>query len=187
MSLQLLSPPAIEPVTLSDAKLHLKVDVADDDALITRLLAAARARAEWHTGRVFITQSWIQWIDRWPACGAIELQLAPLQSVTSVTTYALDDSATVLDPATYQVDSASSPARVSLKANVVPPTNLRAMNAIAVEFTAGYGDAASDVPAPIIEAMLEIIAFLYENRGEAPVELPLDALALLAPYRVINF
>jgi len=72
MSLQLLSPPAIEPVTLSDAKLHLKVDVADDDALITRLLAAARARAEWHTGRAFITQSWIQWIDRWPACAVAE-------------------------------------------------------------------------------------------------------------------
>jgi uncharacterized phiE125 gp8 family phage protein len=76
---------------------------------------------------------------------------------------------------------------LTLKSNVSPPIALRAMNAIAVEFTVGYGDAASDVPAPIVEAILEIIAFLYENRGEAPAELPLDALALLAPYRVINF
>ena len=113
--------------------------------------------------------------------------MPPLQSVTSVTTYALDDSATVLDPATYQVDTASSPSRLTLKATVLPPINLRAMNAVAVQFTAGYGDNASDVPAPIVEAILEIVAFLYENRGEAPAELPLDVLALLAPYRVFHF
>jgi uncharacterized phiE125 gp8 family phage protein len=187
MSLQLITPPAIEPVTLADAKAHLKVDVTDDDALITRLISAARARAEWHTGRGFITQSWRLWRDCWPECGVIEIPLPPLQSVTSVTTYALDDSATVLDPAAYQTDAASSPARLTLKANVLPPINTRAMNAIAIEFTAGYSDDASDVPAPIVEAILEIIAFLYENRGEAPAELPLDALALLAPYRLINF
>jgi uncharacterized phiE125 gp8 family phage protein len=187
MSLELLTPPATEPVTLSDAKAHLKVDVTDDDALITRLLTAARARAEWHTGRALITQSWRLWRDAWPCSGIVEIPLPPLQSVASVTTYALDDSATVLDPATYQVDAASSPARLALKANVVPPINTRAMNAVAIEFTAGYGDDASDVPAPIVEAILEIVAFLYENRGEAPAELPLDILALLAPYRLINF
>ena len=139
MSLSLNTPPAAEPVTLDDAKAHLKVDTTDDDALITSLISAARARAEWHTGRAFVTQSWTLWLDGWP--GIIEIPLPPLQSVASVTAFALDDSATVLDAATYQVDTASSPARLTLKPNASPPVALRRINAIAIAFTAGYGDA----------------------------------------------
>jgi len=186
MSLQLVTPPSIEPVTLADAKLHLKVDTSDDDALITRLIAAARARAEWHTGRALHTQSWILWLDCWPPCGIIEIPLPPLQSVAAVTVYAPDDSAGVLDPATYQVDVASAPARLTLKSTVSQPTSLRAINAVAIAFTAGYGDVATDVPAGFRAAILELIAFLYEHRGEAPAELPLDVLALLAPFRVFH-
>jgi uncharacterized phiE125 gp8 family phage protein len=81
---------------------------------------------------------------------------------------------------------ASAPARLALKANASPPVNLRALNAIAIAFTAGYGDAESDVPAPIREAILEIVADLYANRGDTAEEPSLAALALLAPYRVIN-
>ncbi|HSC17643.1 MAG TPA: head-tail connector protein [Rhizomicrobium sp.] len=186
MSLQLITPPAVEPVTLADAKLHLKVDTSDDDALIARLITAASARAEWHTGRALNTQSWILWLDCWPPCGIVEIPLPPLQSVSAVTVYALDDSATVLDPATYQVDAASSPARVVLKSTVLPPMNQRAINSVAIAFTAGYGDAATDVPAGLRAGILELIAFLYEHRGEAPAELPIDVLALLAPFRVFH-
>jgi uncharacterized phiE125 gp8 family phage protein len=186
MSLQLVTPPAAEPVTLADAKLHLKIDTSDDDALITRLITAARARAEWHTGRALNTQSWILWLDCWPSCGVIEIPLPPLQDVSSVTVYAPDDSATVLDAATYQVDAASAPARLTLKSTVLPPTNLRAINSVAIAFTAGYGDAADDVPGGFRAAILELVAFLYEHRGEAPVELPLDVLALLAPFRLLH-
>ena len=182
MSLQLTTPPSLEPVTLAQAKAHLKVDTSDDDALITALISAARARAEWHTGRALIAQGWTLWLDAWP--DVIAIPLPPLQSVTSVTTYARDDSAHVLDASTYTVDTASN--RLALKDACAPPTNLRRLNAIAVAFTAGYGSAATDVPALLREAILELIAFLYENRGEAPAELPLDCLALLAPYRILK-
>ena len=77
MSLQLITPPALEPVTLDEAKAHLKVDTTDDDALIERLIAAARARAEWHTGRAFLTQSWILWLDCWPPLDVAEIPLPP--------------------------------------------------------------------------------------------------------------
>jgi uncharacterized phiE125 gp8 family phage protein len=201
MSLQLISPPAIEPVTLDEAKAHLKVDTTDDDALITALITAARARAEWHTGRAFITQSWTLSLDAWPGiaadCGlppalsatppaAIEIPLPPLQAVTSITTYARNDAATVLDSSLYQVDTASKPARIALKFGVTPPMDLRAMNAIVIAFTAGYGDAEANVPAPIHAAILEMIADAYTNRGDSSGELPLDALALLAPYRIVK-
>jgi uncharacterized phiE125 gp8 family phage protein len=186
MSLQNITPPAVEPVTLADAKLHLKVDTPDDDALITRLIATARARAEWHTGRALNTQDWILWLDCWPDWGIVEISLPPLQSVSAVTLYARDDSATVVDPATYQVDAASAPARLTLKSTVLPPTNLREINSVAIAFSAGYGDAADDVPAGFRAAILDLVAFLYEHRGEGPADLPLDVLALLAPFRVMH-
>ncbi|MBV8800472.1 MAG: hypothetical protein JO208_11785, partial [Alphaproteobacteria bacterium] len=141
----------------------------------------------WHTGRALNTQSWILWLDCWPSYGIVEIPLPPLQSVTSVTVYAPDDTASVLDPATYQVDAVSSPARLTLKSTVLPPINLRAINSVATAFTAGYGSNATDVPAGFRAAILELIAFLYEHRGDAPAELPIDVLALLAPLRVLHF
>ncbi|MEJ1967097.1 MAG: head-tail connector protein [Rhizomicrobium sp.] len=186
MPLELIAPPAAEPVSLADAKAHLKVDTGDDDALIARLIAAARARAEWHTGRALVTQGWTFWLDAWPLCGAIEIPLPPLQSVTSVTLYARDGTSSVMNAALYTVDAASSPARLALKQTVAPPDALRRINAVAIAFTAGYGDAGA-VPVPLQQAILALIAFLYENRGEAPAELPADCLALLAPYRVLKF
>ncbi|HEY0282981.1 MAG TPA: head-tail connector protein, partial [Rhizomicrobium sp.] len=84
MSLTLVTPPAAEPVTLAEAKAHLKVDTSADDALITSLIVAARARAEWHSGCAFVTQSWTLWLDAWPRNGLVEIPLPPLQSVTQV-------------------------------------------------------------------------------------------------------
>lgn len=185
MPLALNTPPAAEPVTLAEAKLHLKVDTADDDTLITRLIAAARARAEWHTGRAFVTQGWTLHLDCWPGTGVIELPLPPLQSVSSIVTTARDGSTATLSPALYTVDTASAPARIALAANTAPPTNLRAIDAIAIAFTAGYGDATT-VPPAIKEAILDLAAAMYANRGDLPEELPLDALALLAPYRILK-
>ena len=98
----------------------------------------------------------------------------------SVTAYAPDGDATVLDSGGYTVDLAGS--RLLLK--TVPP-NLRAMNAVAVAFTAGYGDA-KDVPAPIVQAILQIVASLYEHRGGDAAPTPDTALALLAPYRILH-
>ena len=91
MPLTLTTPPAVEPVTLAEAKAHLKIDTTDDDALITALIPAARARAEWHTGRALVTQGWTLWLDAWP--DIIAIPLPPLQAVASVTVYARDDSA----------------------------------------------------------------------------------------------
>jgi uncharacterized phiE125 gp8 family phage protein len=181
MSLQLNTPPAAEPVSLAEAKAHLKMDAADDDALIATLIAAARARAEWHTGRAFVTQGWTLWLDRWPGDGCVEIPLPPLQGVASVTHYACDDSATVLDAGDYQV-AQGAPARVVLK-SAASPANLRAADAVAIAFTAGYGNAAA-VPALVRQAILQIVAGLYAHRGDDG--LPPDALALLEPYRILK-
>lgn len=186
MSLTLITPPAIEPVTLAEAKVHLKVDTTDDDALIMRAISGAGARAEWHVGRAFITQSWMLRLDCWPQSNLIEIPLPPLQVVNTITTYAMDDAATVLDPASYQVDTASAPARIVLRAGASPPLDLRAMDAVEIAFTAGYGDDETDVPAPIREAILEFVAHLYVHRGEDGGDPVVTAQALLAPYRMLK-
>lgn len=188
MPLQLNTPPAAEPVTLAQAKAWLRVDTGDDDALISSLIGAARARAEWHTGRAFVTQGWTLWLDCWPsyleggACA--EIPLPPLQGVTALTLYARDDSATVLGAGDYTVDAASQPGRVLLK-NCAALANLRAINAVAIAFTAGYG-AAGAVPGEIAQAILLIVAALYAHRGDDTVPTPDAALALLAPFRVVK-
>jgi uncharacterized phiE125 gp8 family phage protein len=178
MSLQLNTPPATEPVTLAQAKVWLKVETDDEDALITALIPAARARCEWHTGRAFVTQGWTLWLDRVGEC--VELPLPPLAGVETVTLYGADDAAHLLASDQYRVDV--SGARVLLKA---PHPGLRPRNAAAITFTAGYGDAA-DVPAPIASAILLLVTQLYEHRGDTAAPMPDQALALLAPYRVMK-
>lgn len=186
MSLTLNSPPAAEPVTLDEAKAHLKVDTTGEDALIASLIVAARARAEWHTGRALITQSWTLWLDAWPPDGVIEIPLPPLQSVTGVTAYAYDDTSSLLDVETYRVDVSSAPGRLQPKNVIVPPlVTLRSINALAIAFTAGYGDAAA-VPQAIKQAILCTIADLYSHRGDDDAVVSGTAAALLAPYRIFR-
>jgi uncharacterized phiE125 gp8 family phage protein len=146
MPLTLITPPLGEPVTLADARAYLKLDTSDDDALVNALITAARARAEWHTGRALMTQSWTLWLDAWPPGGVIDIALPPLRAVTSITTYARDDAPAVLDPARTVVDLAGN--RIALRPTTVLPPLLRNINAVAIAFTAGYG-AAPDVPQQI--------------------------------------
>jgi uncharacterized phiE125 gp8 family phage protein len=184
MSLELITAPAVEPVSLADAKAHLRVDTDDEDALITRLIAAARGAAERATGRAFVAQTWRLWLDVWPDDWAIEIPRPPLLGVNSVTTYDTSGNASVVGAGSYLVDVVSVPGRIVFKNTVLPPVNLREANAIAVEFEAGYGDEADDVPAGIVAGVLAWIAHLYERRGEGETPPPAQALALLAPYRV---
>lgn len=186
MPLSLTTPPAEEPVTLAEAKAHLKLDTDDDDTLVESLIAAARARAEWHTGRAFVRQGWTLWLDAWPYDGIVEIPLPPLVSVASVTTYAVDDTATVLDADSYRVDAVSAPGRLAIKNALSPPVvTLRTIDGIAIAYTAGYGEA-SAVPAAIKQAILCIVADLYANRGDADTLVGARAQGLLAPYRIFK-
>jgi len=182
MSLCLITPPASELVTLAEAKAHLKLDTSDDDALLGTLITAARARAEWHTGRAFVTQAWRLSLDAWPHGDIVEIPLPPLVSIAEVAVIASDSVRSVLDPAVYRVDTASQPGRVIFTDR---PQSLRRRDCLQIAFTAGYGDA-SAVPAPVREAILEIVADLYSHRGDDDDPVGLCGQALLAPYRIFK-
>lgn len=187
--LTLLVPPAAEPVTRDEAKAHLRVTDTAEDALIDRLIAVARAAAEAHTGRAFVTQSFRLARDDWPDKLCLPLPCPPLLAINDVRLYDAEGNASIWDASSYTVDTRFTPGRLCLRSGWTWPVPGRAQGGIEIDFHAGFGAAASDVPVAIRQAVLMLVAHLYENReavaGEAAVEIPSGAAALLAPYRVL--
>ena len=190
MAIVLTAAPALEPVSLADAKAHLRVDAADDDALIGNLITGARSELERGLGRAFITQSWTYYLDGWPRGFAVPLPVAPVQAVNQVRVYALDDSFAILPPASYLLDGLGSPPRLIRRGTLPWPVPLRPGNGIAIDVTCGHGSQPPDVPAALRIATLILVAHWYEHRelvepGAAPgVGLPEMVRDLIAPYRV---
>lgn len=197
--LVLVSGPAIEPVSLAEAKLHLRVDddQTAEDALILGLIRAAREQTEAQTRRALVTQTWDARYTAFPDDnGRLELPRAPLQSVASVAYLDSTGATTTLDPGDYMVDTASEPGAVVLAYGGAWPTpTLYPLAPVRVRFTAGYGEGAGDVPESIRAAMLLLVGHLYEHReavvtassasvGSLPLVQGVDAL--LWPYRVLR-
>src|SRR4051812_9447312 len=113
MSSILLTPPAVEPVTLADAKAYLRIDNDDDDAVISALIAGARSHIEAQTRRALITQSWRLVRDAWPGDGRIAGVPSPLQQVTAARVYRFDGTTQALDPPAFVSDFAAVPAIIS--------------------------------------------------------------------------
>lgn len=188
MTLKLITAPATEPVTLAEAKAQCRVDGADEDALITALIVAARQEAEHALGRALITQTWERVVDAFPQA-ELELGMPPVQSITSITYVDQAGSTQTLAGAAYVLDADSTPAFVLPAVTYSWPDTLDTANAVRVRFVAGYGNAAA-VPQAIKTWVLMRVATLYKFREEAAVgvsvtEVPSRHLdRLLDPYRV---
>ena len=189
MSLKLVTAPSAEPVSLIEAKAHLRVDIADDDTLITALIVAARKWCDEYTGRQFVTATWDWFLDGF--CQSFVVPIPPLQSVTSIKYLDTAGVEQTLDAGTYRVDAVSEPGRIALDYGKTWPSTYPVINAVTVRFVAGYG-AAGAVPEPIKQAMLILIGELYEQREESLVgtiqsSVPFGVRALLTPYKVWGF
>lgn len=163
-ALELITAPAEEPVSLSEAKAHLRVDIDDDDTYITTLITAARRHTEAVMRKALITQTWDVFLEKFPSSRYIELPRPPLQSVTHIKYYDDDDAESTYSSDNYYVDMKSQPGRVILRDDASWPGNdLRDANGVAVRIVAGYGDA-EDVPEQLAQAILLLVGHLYENR-----------------------
>jgi uncharacterized phiE125 gp8 family phage protein len=158
--------PSDEPVSVATAKSYLRVTGSTDDTLIGNLIKAAREQGEQISRQAFITQTRTQVEDEWPESGILQIQCTPLQSVTSV---AYVDSAEAPHTWTdFRVNASSQPGHVIFDS--LPGDTLQERGAITVTYVAGYGTSSTDVPDRIIQAILMLVAFWYENReaGDVP-------------------
>lgn len=195
MALRLITPPAVEPISLTEAKAHLRVDHNDEDTTIAIYLAAARNDCERWTGRVFVTQTWELVLDEFPE-DEIQIPNPPLQSIVSIK---YDDSAGVeqtLATSEYTADTVSEPGWVVPTPSGWPTAIFEGINSVRIRYVAGYlntdspTDLTSAIPFAIKAAILLHLGRLYANRedvivGTSAVKLPIGhAEYLLRPYRV---
>lgn len=188
MALVLTGGPALEPVTVAEAKAHLRIDGTAEDTLVASLILTSRLHVETALGLALVTQSWRLLLDRWPAEKNIELPLRPLQSIDEVRVLSASGDPTIIAAGNYRADSASVPPRL-IRTGVIWPQPGQAANGVEVDFTAGYGALASDVPAPIRQALLLLVAHWYERRepiaiGSPEMAVPGAISQLLEPYKV---
>jgi uncharacterized phiE125 gp8 family phage protein len=164
-----INPPPAEPISLSEAKAFLRVDHEDEDALIQTLISSARDRLETHLNITMIQRPMQVAVA---LGGTIKLPRWPVISIDRVT---VDD----LTTDDFVADLRCRPARLTVGSS-------GSVCAIEIAFTAGYGIAASDVPAPLRQAMLLLVSQGFEHRDGAPDSLPLMVDALTMPYRVVG-
>ena len=180
--------PAVEPLTVAEAKLHLRVDISDDDAYIGTLITAAREWVEAYLDRTLITTQLILRAAEFPT---EELELARPPMVASgtatavVITYTLADTTTAtLSTALYRVDRTTTPGNVAPIINGTWPSDvIEDANAVAVTYWAGYGPTSASVPATIRHAMLMLIGHWYDRRSAVltgtiskPIEFAVESL-----------
>ena len=207
--LTITTAPQNEPLDAAETISYLRVDSGVDTTLIDNLIQAARFWAEDYTNRTFLTTVFTLSLDGigyvdvplkegfhtgysdTPSVNYIELPRSPVQSVTSIKSFADDNTATTLAATNYFVDTVRVPARIVLRDGGSWPTDLRNANGIEVLYTEGYGSSRADIPEPIRVAMLEYVTFMYEHRGDferfPPPKPPVSLQMLLQPYVIMRY
>lgn len=177
--------PSAEPVTLAEMKAHLRVQHSSEDALLEGLIRAARQDVERATGLALIDQAWRLVADGVSREGGLSIPLHPVREILSITVYGSEGEASLVDAGSYQADLVSRPARLYFDPK---PERLKAMNGIEVDFTAGFGEAGTDVPDPLRLAIKLLAGHWYEFRGaygpgDQPVSYPGGYDRLISHYR----
>lgn len=190
MTVKLITPPTVEPLTVAELKAWSRIDHAAEDSLLAGLIRAAREFVERHVGVQLITQTWQVSLAAFPASGcALELPLRPVQSVSSITYTDAAGAPQTLDLAGTRllVDEWTTDLYLADISATWPSTSGAAGN-VAITVVAGFGDAGTDVPETLRQAMSLIAAHWYENREEStPLQtrqIPMGAERLMGLHRV---
>jgi len=166
--------PAAEPLTLADAKVHLRVDHSDDDALITANITAARGHVEARTGTRLYTQTVSLKADDWSDLDS--LPIAPVQSIASISYVDTSGAAQTLAASVYDTRLFGLEPSIALKFGQSWPA-MQDRSLLTVVAVVGYG-AAGAQPPETIHAMKLILGDLYAHRetvADGGLSLPLAA------------
>lgn len=193
MKTTLQTAPTKEPITRALFKEHARISTDVDDDYIDNLIKTVRRQVEQITNRALITQTWIYYMDAWPAADFFKLPYPPLQTVTSVKYLESDATVSTMSSGEYIVDTDSEPGRVVLDyGESWPSETLLPSNPIYTEYVCGYGDDRIDVPDDIRHAMLMLCSHYYEMReptitGTILTPVPMTVDRLLADHRRSRF
>lgn len=178
--------PVQEPLSVSEAKAHLRIDHGDEDAYVGHLIQVAREFVETDAELSLMPQTLTLYLDEFEG-DEIYIRRPPIVSVDSITYYDSNNTQQTLSTSVYQTDLVGVPPEISLKFGQVWPIVYDRENAIAITCTAGYTSAAN-VPAIVKQAMLMLIGHWYRNRetvaiGSTSEEVKLSYEALLSRVR----
>lgn len=179
--------PEVEPLSLAQMRGYLRIDSDDtsEDALVTDLIAAARANVEAESRRVLAPAQFRLMLTAWPTDGVLPIPLSPLVSVTRAGTVGADGIVETIDLAHFSLGADPFEAPCLLIDKGVP---LLLRRAALIEVAAGFGGSGPPVPGPLLQAIRQTVADWFENRGDDghPRGLPEAAAALIAPYRLVR-
>jgi uncharacterized phiE125 gp8 family phage protein len=196
MTLTITTPPAIEPVSVAEAKAQLRVTYDQEDALIGALITAARQRIEAELGIALIATGFSELHDAWPLAdapavpltdpfaqlfsGPIRVRRGPLISVTAL---AVADSTGALQPIPPASYAAEVGGRRITPWDVAWPAPSVPTGGVSIDYIAGYGAGETDVPGPLRQAILTLVADGFEHRSDAPIAL---VEPWIAPFRRVR-
>ena len=203
-----MTPAAELAVTLSDVKNWLKVSVSDQDGLITSLIEGATASAEKWTKRDLINKTYKTFRDNFsdfPATygnfaalvpqasrpsgmGKIELRRSRLQSVESVKYYTGGVLTLVPDTVYYSTEEIDFSRILLIDGQTWPSDIDNRLQAVEIEFIAGYGADSDAIPSDLKTAIKMHVAQAYENRGDcnSSLFLPKGAQGIYNQYRIMD-
>lgn len=204
MPVRLITAPASEPVTLDEAKAHLRLESAADDAYVEQIITAARQHVEELCWRGLVTQTWELVLEAFAGQDALELprwtrrhfhmaeplvlprgNLAELPedapAISSVKYIDPNGVERTLESTEYTADSVSVPGRILPAYGKRWPDTRDQWDAVRVQYVVGW--AAEQVPAPLRQAVLLVLAEMYERRTAEVGVMP-AVVALCEPYRL---
>ena len=170
----LMTPPAVEPVSLAEARLHLRIDDDNtlDDARIARLIKAAREQCEHAIGRRLITQSWEMFLDIFPSdVQALRLHsdVVKAQAIEQILYVDTAGVSQLMSAAAYVLDPHTLPGYIMLVEGESWPTDVaESANAVRIRVTSGYGSSADDVPDSLKEWILMRVDAMYCGKDPGP-------------------
>lgn len=163
MTVTQTTPPAYQPLTLTEVKLHLRVNHYDEDALIGILQGAAVDTCQQLTGRSIMAQGWKLTLNGW--ADAVRLPYPEISAVSSIKYFDEDGAQQTLDPSMYELIGDA----VHKTSGATYPELWDVPGVVEINYTAGYsaGNEAAQqaaVPYGIKAWLLLTIGTLYANR-----------------------